>query len=311
MLDSSKRAILRYITVDGLTGKALHASGVQLDLKHNILGFLLNAEAAFDSYGEDLTGENNLVLWDLEKHTPKLIIDLSKYANKRHRGFQDLEFDDQGNVFVISTYGGNMLRVDVEARTAEKWWESELNVSVAKPRPGLTGLAKYGRDTLITTDEREKGLFLYSMKKEDKKGENSIDRQRVVLSGSSITANLSSNMDSVYFPPMFEQSCLLVSNFMEGTIVVTSDQHWTSGVIRGLIPNKYKSASPQGYTVSTVQIASRIFAVIEWFSDGRRVNNTVLPGGRSEFPMVDITDEVKDLCGDGKREGYGATSTEA
>lgn len=74
---------------------------------------------------------------------------------------------------------------------------------------------------------------------------------------------------------------------------MTSKDKWQSAQMRGIIPNKFASATPMGFSVATVQMGERIFTVMEWFADGA-------PGNRTEFPMVDITDDVGRLCGGAK-----------
>lgn len=248
---------------------------------------MLNAGAAFDTQGKDRSGENNLVVWDLKANQPKFIVDLSKFAEKQYSGFQDMEHDAVGNVFVMSTFGGSLYRVGIDDEKVEKWWGSEPGAS----SPGLTGLAKFGEDTLVVVDASEKQLFRHSMKDEGKD-----QRTQVKLQG-----ELTPDLDGAYFPPKHDQKCLLVSDNTNGTIVVRSDDNWETAEIRGIIPNKFSTIVPpetkMGYSVATVQMGERIFAITEWFTDAEKEGNLAVPGTREEFPMIDITEEVGKLFG--------------
>ncbi|KAM4060942.1 hypothetical protein HRG_001579 [Hirsutella rhossiliensis] len=282
--DSKTQSLLEPITVENMTGnKALHASGVQVNPQDDTLAFMLNAGAAFDTQGQNVTGDNNLVVWDLKANKMKFTINLSDHADKDHRGFQDMEHDKDGNIFVMSTFGGSLFRVNANGTAVEKWWLSDKNSSTA----GLTGLARLGEDSLIAADQSEGQLFRYSMNEDGKDKRTPVELKP--------TANLTSSMDGVYFPPKHNQTCLLVSDNEKGTLVLHSDDKWKIAQLRGIIPNKF--SSQQGFTVATVQIVHRIFAVIEWFLDGGEDDqNNALPGNRTEFPMVDITDDVDKLC---------------
>ncbi|KJZ74816.1 hypothetical protein HIM_05725 [Hirsutella minnesotensis 3608] len=273
--DVRKKAVVDTIKVRNITGPAIHASGIQYDQKHDKLAILLNAGAAFDTQGADISGDNNLVLYDPQAKKEEAVINLSQTAKEGFRAFQDMEHDDDGNVFVVGSYGGSLLRVGAQDKKVDEWWVGPAPA----PAKGLTGLAKLDAETLLVTDQGESQLYRYSM---TQRGQ----REKVVLTG----GNLTEALDGVYLPPRYQGRCLLVSDSVNGTLVVRSRDAWKTAEVADIVPNDFLAAD--GSTAASVQVADRVLAVTEWFLDGGGSR----AGNRSEFPMVDITDRVDRSC---------------
>lgn len=160
---------------------------------------MLNAGAAFDTEGKNTAGDNNLVGWDMKENKLKFSVNLSEFADEGHRGFQDMEHDEDGNIFGLSSFGGSILRVGAQDQKVEKWWVSESSGAVH----GITGLARFGQDTLIVADQAEQGLFRHSMKADgkDKREQIKLTSCGSAKSANSTSAKLTATLDGVYFPP--------------------------------------------------------------------------------------------------------------
>ncbi|KJZ68469.1 hypothetical protein HIM_12145 [Hirsutella minnesotensis 3608] len=274
--DVKKKAIVDTISVRNIAGPVIHASGVQYDLKNDKLAIMLNAGAAFDTQGQDISGDNNLVFYDPKSKKTDALVNLSNTAKEGFRAFQDMEHDEEGNVFVVGSYGPSMLRVSAKDQKVEEWYVG----TTPAPTKGLTGVAKLNRDTLLVTDESDHSLYRFSM---SQRGQ----REKVELT----SGNLTSAMDGVYLPPKYRGHCLLVSDSVNGTVVLRSSDEWKTAEVADVVPNDFFTVN--GFTAASVQIAQRIFAVTEWFLDGGGLK----AGDRSDFPMVDITDRLDKVCG--------------
>ena len=94
--------------------------------------------------------------------------------------------------------------------------------------------------------------------------------------------------DAIYLPPRYNGTVLLAAVDAEGVEVLRSkDGKWTAAERLGQVSN---SASMQkgGFVTACVQVGTRLYMVEEYFGDTQ-------PGNRTEFPFVDITDDVEKL----------------
>jgi hypothetical protein len=89
-------------------------------------------------------------------------------------------------------------------------------------------------------------------------------------------------------PPKYDNTVLLLAIPASGVEVLRSkDGLWNTAEGLGRVSNNVPAASG-GNVTAVVQIGSRIYMNEEFFGDSQ-------PGNRTQFPYVDITEEVERL----------------
>ncbi|KAF4507445.1 hypothetical protein G6O67_006076 [Ophiocordyceps sinensis] len=283
---AQKRVLDDIISIPNITNNPLlHASGIQYDDRNDRLSVMLNSGAAFDTQGTNTAGDNNVMSYDLKNGSVNFVVNLSNYSDAEFRGFQDMEHDNEGNIFVVGTFGGSLMRISADGLNVTQWWRA----SNSSDR-GLSGAAKFNETTLLITDNSDSQVYRYSMTERNQ-------RTKVELSGAD---NISADLDGIYMPPMYRGAVLLVSALTD-TVVLRSNDGWATAERLGAIPNKF--AGEQGLTTASVEAGGRILSIHEYFLD----NGGTLPGNRSQFPVADITESVEELLA-GNSPGANGTS---
>ncbi|PHH88516.1 hypothetical protein CDD83_7438 [Cordyceps sp. RAO-2017] len=268
----------------------LHASGLELDLPRNRLTVIVEAGDAFDSFGQNIEGPNYVISVDLETKQPVFVVDLTKSAPKDYGGIQDIEHDDDGNIFVVWTWGGRLTRIvpDPKKPVVTEWYRSEK----PKPAKALTGIAKFDSTTLLVADQTDAQLYRFSTKDESV-------REKVQIADG---GRLDDTVDGIYLPPKYGGCVILVSDDFNGTWVLSSNDQWKTATKHGVVPSEY---GPNGSTTATVEVEGSIFAINEFFG-AKDVKS---------FPLTDITDRVEALlsnttlsCGKGSNGGSNGTA---
>ncbi|KAF4996348.1 hypothetical protein FDECE_12492 [Fusarium decemcellulare] len=278
--DPYVNAVIDSIKFKGLSGNPLlHASGVKVDPLGR-LSVVIDAGAAFDTEGKDISGDNFLVKYDLKSRRELWRRNLTAVTNGVYSGFQDIEHDSHGNTFVIGTFPSSIIRVSANNEKATPWY-------LAKPpdhtKHGYTGAVSIG-DYIIVPDNTDGQLYRFN--KNDKSG------KRFKVSLSSGNKPIGTGLDGAFLPPSYHGTVLLVSDNSNGTIVLRSaDRKWSRAQKLGVIPNRFLTAG--GSTVASFQVGSSIYSVTEYFGDSK-VPGT-LAGNRTKFPLVDITKQVEAL----------------
>jgi hypothetical protein len=89
-------------------------------------------------------------------------------------------------------------------------------------------------------------------------------------------------------PPKYDNTVLLLAIPASGVEILRSkDGLWNTAEGLGRVSNNVPAASG-GNVTAVVQIGSRIYMNEEFFGDAQ-------PGNRTQFPYVDITEEVERL----------------
>ncbi|KAI8673131.1 hypothetical protein LRP88_02343 [Fusarium phalaenopsidis] len=278
--DPYVNAVIDSIKFKGLSGDPiLHASGVKVDPLGR-LSVVIDAGAAFDTEGQDISGDNFLVKYDLKTRRELWRRNLTAITNGVYSGYQDIEHDEHGNTFVIGTFPSSIIRVSADNKQASAWY---LATPPDHTKHGFTGAVSVG-DSLIVPDNIDGQLYKFN--KRDKQGKPS------KISLSSGKTPIGQGLDGAILPPLYHGTVLLVSDNTNGTIVLHSaDGKWNKARNVGSIANKYLAAG--GSTVASLQIGSSIYSVTEYFGDAK-VKGT-LAGNRTQFPLHDITKQVADL----------------
>ncbi|KAE8337938.1 hypothetical protein BDV24DRAFT_153957 [Aspergillus arachidicola] len=276
--DPYKKKIVNTIQLPGLSGDpTLHMSGVVVD-PQGLLSVIVDAGAAFDTQGQDISGDNFLVKVDPGHGQVLWRKNLTEVTNGVYGGYQDAAHDTHGNTFVVGTFPASIVKVGPNGSTAIPWYlQPQPNQTV----PGLSGLAAKG-DILLGTDGSDGQLYRFNMTEEMG------HKIHVPLRGRNAT-RIGNSLDGILLPKQFNGTVLLVSDTTDGTVVLRSaDGLWTSAEMVGTVPNLY--ASQNGFSVDNVEIGGSLYSVTEFFLD-EKVPGT-LAGNRTHFPLVDITQPV-------------------
>ncbi|GJN73897.1 hypothetical protein PLICBS_007980 [Purpureocillium lilacinum] len=275
--DATKNEVSEIIEFPGLSGKPeFHSSGMRVR-PDGQLATVVNAGAAFDTSGQDISGDNFLVTYDHDSKKVTSQVNLTAVSNGVYGGFQDLTFDTCGNTFVVGTYPGSIIKVSADGSKAVPWIVDRIS---NRTTAGYTGIVSRG-NTLIASNGKDGGLYRFDATKAQ--GEPIA----IPLAGN---RTLGKDLDQVYMPAKYGGNTILVSDTSDGTVVVRSDDDWKSAKIVGTVANALQSQD--GFSVATVQIAERIYVVTEYFLDASNKVPGTNAGNRTEFPLRDITDEV-------------------
>ncbi|POR32504.1 Uncharacterized protein TPAR_07303 [Tolypocladium paradoxum] len=280
--DVAKNKVVDTISIPELTGnQALHASGVQMDGRDQ-LSIVINAGAAFNTEGKDISGDNFLIKYDLAKKTVAFKFNLTAVTNGAYGGYQDVEHDKDGNSFVLGTYPSSIIRVSAEGENAVAWYKAPSPNQTAH---GYTGLVMHG-NKLIVSDGQDGQL--YSFDSQARTGEP----VRIPLEAAAGNETVGQNLDGLYMPSLHKGNVILASDNIAGTVVLRS-KNWTSVEKLGTIPNPL--VDQNGSTVASVQIAQRIYSVTQYFQDAANPVPGTFAGNRTDFPLYDITEQVQKL----------------
>lgn len=288
------------ITFPGLTGDpALHL-GPALPDGAGGLTILLDAAAPFSTNGADVSGANILIKWDLDAGAVRWQRNLTAEVTQgRYGGFQDVEHDRDGNVYVVGTFPGTILRADRDGNGLGEWFvppPAQLaNTTVA----GFAGLAAIpARDVLLTNNNADGEVYRFDRISASATGTPvKIPRTAAGGGGGNTTAAPPplGFSDAILLPAKYANTVLLLAEDAVGVTVLRSrDASWTSAETLGTVSNNV-TAAQGGMVPAAVQIgAEKLFAVQEFFLDTELVPGTNA-GNRTAFPMVDITAEVDAL----------------
>ncbi|KJZ74879.1 hypothetical protein HIM_05788 [Hirsutella minnesotensis 3608] len=303
--DPISNTVIGSITDRRFTGRPeLHASGIQVDVAHDKLAIMFNAGAPFDTAGENIMGQNNLVQYDLKTNKVLWAIDLSKVTNGAYSGFQDMEHDRHGNIFVCGTFPPSLLFVNATTVVASPWWLGPHNMT----NKGINGLAMWRYSKLLGT--YQDGYDQYG---------SHLIRWNVRVPGEPVgipiykngrAVALGTDLDGSYLPLRYGGNILLVTDAWIGTIVLHSTDAWETAEKLGVLPNPFAGGTS---ATATVQAGQRIFAIFEFFQDAtvKAVGQPAGAGQRSKFPLLDVTDQIDALVPEYLRRAIGSGSIDS
>ncbi|PVI00926.1 hypothetical protein DM02DRAFT_728209 [Periconia macrospinosa] len=255
---------------------AFHLSGVATSPYTNLTSVVVNAGAAFDTGGEDISGTNLLLLWDPTTKKELYRVNLTETTKGTYGGFQDVEFDKEGNVYVVGTFPSSILRVENNGTKVNEWFNSNGNHTIT----GFQGLAATG-DILLANDNADYPNG--SLVKFDMTASKGLPTTVPIIPPRPISGS-----DAIYLPPKYDNTVLLLAVPATGVEVLRSkDGLWNTAEGLGQVSNNVMAAH-RGNVTAVVQIGSRIYMNEEFFGDAQ-------PGNRTQFPYVDITEEVEKL----------------
>lgn len=125
-------------------------SRVAINPYTNLTSIVANAGATFDTGGQDISGSNLLLLWDPATKNELYRVNLTETTKGTYGGFQDIEFDSRGSVYVVGTFPSSILRVENNGTYVNERFNSNGNHTVT----GFQGLAA-ASDILLANDNAQ------------------------------------------------------------------------------------------------------------------------------------------------------------
>ncbi|OCL11450.1 hypothetical protein AOQ84DRAFT_361510 [Glonium stellatum] len=258
---------------------AYHIGGVGVDRRTGLVSIVVDAAAAFNTNGQDVSGTNLIMQWDPSTKTLAYQLNLTEITQGKYGGFQDVEQDPDGNVFVVGSLPSSIMRVDKSGKKVEPWYVAQPIVTT---QFGYGGLA--AADWILLANDNNGGQIVrFDMHAE--KG------TPIAVPHTPNTTIQSS--DAIYLPPKYNSKVLLVAEDAFGVSVLRSkDGMWTSAEYLGRVLNNSTIAAGASVT-APIQIGDSLYMVEEYFGDTPVTGSPA--GNRSKFPFVDITKEVEAL----------------
>ncbi|WYZ43733.1 hypothetical protein EsH8_VII_000169 [Colletotrichum jinshuiense] len=279
--DPYTNSVIETIAVPGLSfNSALHSSGVRRDPLDR-LSIIIDAGAAFDTGGQNISGDNFLVKYDLTSRQVLWQRNLTALTDGVYSGFQDTAHAIDGTTFALGTFPSSIIRVSPDGEHASPWY---LKTPPDHTVHGLSGLVTSpDGKSLLVVDNADGQLYRFDISATEG------TPVRVPLSGAT---RIGSALDGVSIPSRYHGTVILVSDNVAGTVVLRSqDGKWEAAEVLGTVPSPPLGAG--GASVATVQVGGSVYAVSEWFADDKVAGT--LAGNRTEWPLFDISSEVDAL----------------
>lgn len=285
---------LETITLPGISGDpALHLGPALPDAQGH-LSVLVDAGAAFNTAGKDISGANIILKYDFDQRQVIWQRNITEVVTQgAWGGFQDVEHDKDQNIYIVGTYPGTVLRVDKDGNGLKPWFlpaaDELANTTVA----GFAGLASIPQqDVLLTNNNVDGQIYRFDGVSKSETG-TPVLVPRTGPNGTQPSAPIGFS-DAILLPAKYNNTVLLVAEDLVGVWVIRSrDGSWKSAETLGVVSNNVPE-SQGGQVPAAVQIGpDALFSLEEWFTDP--VVEGTNAGNRSAFPIVSITAQVDDL----------------
>ncbi|KAL6881397.1 hypothetical protein J3F83DRAFT_711170 [Trichoderma novae-zelandiae] len=230
----------------------------------------------------NFTGPNSVIRYDTKSRRIRWIADLvpiQKDIFKRTRklvtGFQDMAEDDQGNSYVMGTFGSVILKINRNG-TPRIWYEPKnINDTLVSG-----GIVRSG-NKLVINDRVAPGLLTFDISEPE--------GRPVYVHPEGFPANFSGGGDGLLLPSKYSGKIILWSDDFYGTRVVGSRNGWKTAEYLGLAPMDGTLGSQGGFTTGSFEVGQTIYSLTEFFQLARPVKP------KKDFLMVDMTEQVDDL----------------
>lgn len=254
-----------------------HIGGVQMNPRTNLLSIVVDAGAAFNTGGQDISGTNYIMQWDPATRRILYKHNLTAITQGQYGAFQDIEQDPANNVYVVGTYPSSIMKVDSKGKKVETWYlDDNLNHTIA----GYAGLATKNW-TLITNDEATGSLFRFDMRA----------KRGVPILITSTPPHTIGLTDAIQLPRKYHGTVLLVAERGQGVSVYRDPKgEWKHAEYLGLVP----WLETDRITTAPLQVGDAVYLNLEPFGDAG-VNGPGTAGNRTDFLYVDITAKVDAL----------------
>lgn len=296
VFDPYQKAITESLSFIGLSGDPSLHLGPAVPDPAGKLTILFDAAAAFDTGGQDVSGSNILIKYDVATRQVVWERNLTAEVTQgRFGGFQDVAHDRDGNVYVVGTFPGTVLRVDEAGNGLKGWFLPDPAALANTTAAGFAGIESIpAEDMLLANNAGDGQLYRFDAVSTSDTGTPVLVPRTDVNSGEAAADPLTGT-DAILLPPKYNGTVLLVAVDAVGVTVLRSrDAKWTSAETLGTVSNNVPEAMG-AFVTAMVQIGpDRIFAVEEFFGDSPLVAGTNA-GNRTAFPMVDITAQIDAL----------------
>ena len=229
--------------------------------------------------GRDVSGPNYALLYNPDNKTLLYNVNLTAVAGGKYSGFQDIEQDSKGNVYVVGTFSSSIIKISPDGSKAEPWYVEQPLIA---NRSGLSGIAATG-DILLASDNNGGKVVKFDLTKDK---------------GTAVTVPLTpetklGGSDAVLVPPKYNGTVFLVAvNSVGIAVIVSKDGKWDKAEYKGIVARPTSSDTKGSSITAALQISQSIYALHEFF-DAPSAGQ--LAGNRTNFPLTDITAEVDAL----------------
>lgn len=269
---------LDVVEFEGIThNPEFHIGGVQYNHRTNLLSIVVDAGAAFNTGGQDISGTNYIMLWDPATRELLYKHNLTAITEGQYGAFQDAEHDPDNNVYVVGTYPSSIMKVDNKGQNIETWYlDDNLNHTIA----GFNGLATNGW-TLIANDDASGNLYRFDMR-----CERGIPTEIKISPPHKI-----SRTDAIQLPRKYAGTVLLVSELGQSVSVYRDKSgKWHEAEYLGLVNWSDQTA----LVTAPLQIGDGIYFDVDPFLDPG-LGGPGTAGNRTDFLYLDVTDKVEAL----------------
>ncbi|KAF2005806.1 hypothetical protein P154DRAFT_615759 [Amniculicola lignicola CBS 123094] len=270
---------IKVVEFEGITHNPdLHLGGVQYNHNTNLLSIVVDAGAAFNTNGQDISGTNYIILWDPRSEKILYQHNLTTLTQGKYGAFQDIEHDPDDNTYVVGTFPSSIVKVSKSGKKVEPWY---VNTSVNHTVAGYGGLATKGW-TLITNDQQTGSLYRFDMRA--KRGTPTLIKVT--------PPHRFANTDAIQLPRRYKGTVLLVAELGIGFGVYRDKKaYWEEAEFLGLVEWK---GDPGFFLTAPLQVGDGVYANLEPFGDPG-LNGPGTAGNRTDFLYWDITAKVDEL----------------
>ncbi|KAH6951200.1 hypothetical protein BKA56DRAFT_682257 [Ilyonectria sp. MPI-CAGE-AT-0026] len=276
-------------------------SGVSFDAHTGSMFFTANSGIGFLSNGQDLSGPNKIIRWDVRKQEVVYIADLGPFQQEFQNlyghgiaGFEYAAADRYGNAYVAAGYGGNGIAKVWNNGSVSALYYAEKDTDPTLGRFTYTNLASIPLHDKIIVNDHQLGTFVTF---------------NTSASWSTPTIIKVSNMPSTYnrtgcdsltTPTRYhgQQIMLCAVDRLGGSGAVTVFQsldNWQSAKYLGVVYNTSPLAQQGVIVVNALQLSNSIYYVPFFVSDSGNLALELKEGNRTAFPIIDITTEVDSI----------------
>lgn len=230
----------------------------------------------------NFTGPNSIIRYDTKARKILWTTDLVPLQNqvfqqtgKLVTGFQDMAEDDQGNTYVIGSFGSIIIKISRNG-TPEIWYQPKnINDTLVSG-----GIVRSG-DKIVINDRVAPGLLTFDI--------NEPKGLPVFVRPEGFPTNYTGGGDGLLLPARYDGKVILWSDDFYGTRVVGSRNNWKTAEYLGLVLMDDSLSKQGGYTTDSFEVGQTIYSLTEFFSSTRSVKP------KQEFLMVDMTKQIDEL----------------
>ena len=215
--------------------------------------------SAFGTNGAQISGTNWLMKWDPISKNTKWKTNLTETSQGLYGGFQDVEHDPLGNVFVVGTFPSSLLWVSSDGKGVTQWYlkSDPQTGAINHTERGIGGIAAWDW-TLLAQGDTSGALWRFDMR-----AERGTPIPVTITSGNHTFAD----SDAILLPPKYNGTALLVAEDNVGISVFKSTDDWTTAQYKGLVKIGQRERDEGTSVTASVQIGGSLYEVLEPFGD--------------------------------------------